>query len=81
MQRLVSGVPQAEGPFTEGGVGTSDTKCTGLYPGCRRQRARSQKAVSALRIQGIGLNRGQAGVYGDSIAGFPAGEGVVGGER
>jgi hypothetical protein len=40
--------------------------------------SRSRRAVSALRIQGIGLNRAQAGDYGDSIARFPAGEGVVG---
>ena len=43
--------------------------------------AASRRAVSALRIQGIGLNRGQAGDYRDSIAGYPAGEGVAGMER
>src|SRR3954470_6038895 len=35
----------------------------------------SRRAVSALRIQGIGLNRRQADAYGDSISCRPPGEG------
>jgi hypothetical protein len=37
----------------------------------------SRRAVSALRIQGIGLNRREADAYGDSIPGRPPGEGTA----
>ena len=68
--------------------GMQDAKCWVLRAGtattkhnadsCIRSAAGkaspSRRAVSALRIQGIGLNRRQADAYGDSILGRPPGE-------